>query len=202
VNGASGLRQFEAIVIGASSGGIEALSVLLPAFRSDLQGTVFVVVHLPRQRPSLLVDVVSHRCALRVREAQDKEPIERGTLYVAPPDYHLLIDKGPQIALSIDEPINFSRPSIDALFESAADVYGDRLLGIILSGANEDGAGGLAAVRRRGGAAFVQDPTEAGCPIMIAAALKRTPDAQVLNLEKMRQRMAQLGAGPITHVKD
>ena len=85
MSGAKVAQQFEAIVIGASSGGIEALSVLLPAFSPDLQGTVFVVVHLPRQRPSLLVDVVAHRCALRVREAQDKEPIERGTLYVAPP---------------------------------------------------------------------------------------------------------------------
>ncbi len=100
-----------------------------------------------------------------VREAQDKEPWSPAPVYFAPPDYHLLIDRGPQLALSADDLVNFSRPSVDVLFESAADVYGDRLLGIILTGASEDGAAGLDAVRRAGGRTVVQQPDTAQVPV-------------------------------------
>ena len=140
--------RIEAIAVGTSAGGVEALSILLPALPSNLAAAVFIVVHLPRERPSLLVEIFQPRCGLPVREAEDKGIVEPGTIYFAPPDYHLLIDKGPQLALSADEPVHYCRPSVDVLFESAADVYGERLLGIILTGANEDGASGLAAIRR------------------------------------------------------
>jgi two-component system chemotaxis response regulator CheB len=178
-------RDLDAIVIGTSAGGVEALSVLLPSLPAGLRAAVFIVLHLPRDRPSLLVDVFAPKCSLPVREPEDKEPVERGTIYFAPPDYHLLLDEGPRIALSADEPVNYSRPSIDVLFESAADVYEKRLLGIILTGANDDGALGLEAVRRAGGATIVQEPRSAQMGVMAESALKRGPADLILSLEQI-----------------
>jgi two-component system chemotaxis response regulator CheB len=173
----------DAIVIGASAGGVEALSALLPAIPADYRGAIFVVLHLPRERPSLLVDIFRPRCALAVREAEDKEAVAPGTIYFAPSDYHLLVDDGPALALSIDEPVNFSRPSIDVLFESAAEIYGPRLLGIILTGASQDGAAGLEAVARAGGTTCVQDPATAQSPLMVESALRRVRAHYVLGLD-------------------
>jgi two-component system chemotaxis response regulator CheB len=118
-----------------------------------------------------------------VREAEDKVRVEPGTVYFAPPDYHLLLDKGPQLALSIDELVHYSRPSIDVLVESAADVYAERLMGIILTGANEHGSAGLAAVHRAGGVTIVQEPDSAQVPLMVLSALKRSPPDFVLPLD-------------------
>jgi two-component system chemotaxis response regulator CheB len=182
---ASRLAPADAIVIGTSAGGVEALSVLLPALPREYRGAVLVVLHLPRERPSLLVEIFAPKCALPVREAEDKEPVAPGTIYFAPSDYHLLVDRGPELALSMDAPVNFSRPSIDVLFESAAEVYGPRLLGIILTGANEDGAAGLEAVFRAGGTTCVQDPSTAHAPFMVAAALRRVRAHHVLELSAL-----------------
>ena len=109
---------------------LEALSLLLPALPATLRAAVFIVLHQPRERPSRLAALFQGKCALPVREAEDKEPVAPGTVYLAPPDYHLLLDQGPCLALSADEPVNYSRPAIDVLFESAADLYRERLLGI------------------------------------------------------------------------
>jgi two-component system chemotaxis response regulator CheB len=178
-------RRIDGVVIGTSAGGVEALSLLLPALPARLRAPVFVVIHLPRDRPSKLVGIFEHKCARPVREAEDKEPVQAGTVYFAPPDYHMLLDKGPQLALSADDVVHFSRPSIDVLFESAADVYGETLLGIVLTGANEDGASGLHAVHLAGGMTVVQDPENAQAPFMAVSALKRTPAALVLSLEQI-----------------
>jgi two-component system, chemotaxis family, protein-glutamate methylesterase/glutaminase len=161
---------------------VQALCELLPALSRESQAAVFVVLHLPRDRPSLLVDVFSQKCALAVREAEDKEPVIPGTVYFAPPNYHLLVDAGPQLALSADDLVNHSRPSIDVLFDSAAQVYREHLLGIILSGANEDGAEGLAAVHEAGGLTVVQEPQTAQASAMILSALERRPADLVLDL--------------------
>lgn len=170
-------HRIEAVVIGASAGGIEALSVLLPALPRTTGAAVLVVVHLPRSRPSLLVDIFAPKCRLPVREADDKEPIAGGTVYFAPPDYHLLVDAGPRFALSVDEPVHYSRPSIDVLFESAADQYRTHLLGILLTGGNQDGASGLRDVQRAGGRTVVQEPASAQMPLMPESALALlTPD--------------------------
>jgi len=184
--------RFDAIVIGASAGGVEAIAALLPALSPQLQAAVFIVIHQPRERPSLLVDILKDRCVLPVQEAQDKEMVQRGRVYVAPPDYHLLLDTGPQLALSVDEPVEYSRPSIDVLFESAADLYAERLLGIILTGGNQDGAAGLAAVHREGGTTIVQSPEDAQIPHMPEAALKRHPADYVLPLEQMTRLLHTL----------
>jgi two-component system chemotaxis response regulator CheB len=185
----------EAVVIGTSTGGVEALSLLLPALPRGMRAAVLVVLHLPRHRPSRLVDVFQRKCALPVREAEDKDPVEAGTVYFAPPDYHLLVEEGPQLALSADDLVNFSRPSVDVLFESAADVYKDRLLGIILTGASPDGAAGLRAVSRAGGWTVVQDPGTAQATIMVQAALRHTTVDALLTLDQIAELLRSMDAG-------
>ena len=185
-------RSVHAIVIGASAGGVEALSVLLPALPAGLLASVFIVLHIPRDAPSMLQEVFEPRCALPVLEAEDKLPVFAGTVYFAPPDYHLLIDAGPHLALSSDELVNFSRPSIDVLFESAADVYGAGLLGILLTGANQDGAAGLDAVAKAGGMTIVQDPATARSPQMPEAAIRRRLPDKVLTLDQIAQYLRSL----------
>jgi two-component system, chemotaxis family, protein-glutamate methylesterase/glutaminase len=187
--------RIDAVVIGASAGGVEALSVLLPALPADLRAPLIILLHLPRERPSLLAEIFARKCALKVKEAEDKMRVEPGTVYFAPPDYHLLLDEGPQLALSIDELVHFSRPSIDVLFESAADVYAERLMGIILTGANDDGTAGLAAIHRAGGVTIVQEPESALAPLMALSALKRTPADFVLPLIEIAALLQAL-AGP------
>jgi two-component system chemotaxis response regulator CheB len=187
--------RVDAIVMGASAGGIEALMMLLPALSAAFRIPVFIVLHLPRDRPSLLAQIFSQKCALPVCEAGDKEPVRPGTVYFAPPDYHLLIDEGPCLALSADELVNYSRPSVDVLFESAADVYGARLLGIVLTGANEDGSEGLAAIHAAGGITIVQQPGSAQVKQMVAAALNRNPASYVLDLEGIAAVLRTVDAG-------
>jgi two-component system, chemotaxis family, protein-glutamate methylesterase/glutaminase len=187
------LGRIGAIAIGASAGGVEALSVLLPALPTGLAAAVFVVLHQPRDRPSLLVDIFKLKCDLPVREAEDKDAVEPGTIYFAPPDYHLLVDEGPRLALSADDLVHYSRPSIDVLFESAADVYEDRLLGILLTGANEDGASGMEAIHRAGGTTVVQEPETALAASMPLSALARTPVDRVLSLDDIAALLRSLG---------
>ena len=179
--------RVDAVAIGASAGGVEALSVLLPALPASSRLPVLIVLHQPRDRPSLLVEIFGPKCAVPVREAEDKEPVQPGTIYFAPPDYHMLVDAGPCLALSSDEQVNYSRPSIDVLFESAADVYGERLLGILLTGANEDGAAGVACIRCAGGVTIVEQPDTAQAPSMPASALKRTPVDGILSLPEIAE---------------
>jgi two-component system, chemotaxis family, protein-glutamate methylesterase/glutaminase len=186
--------RITAIVLGVSLGGVDALTFLLPQLPRDFRPALLIVLHIPAEWPSLLVDIFAPRCPLPVREAQDKEPVMPGTVYFAPPDYHLLVDSGPTLSLSVDEPVHYSRPSIDVLFESAAYIYGPRLAAIILTGANEDGAQGLATVRAAGGITLVQTPETAHVATMPAAALARGPADFVLTLEQLAQWFGVLGA--------
>jgi len=194
VTGTTLLGRVDAVVIGTSAGGVEALGEILPALPAVCVPIV-VVLHLPRDQRSLLPEIFQSRCAAAVCEAEDKQPLEAGKVYFAPPNYHLLIDDGPQLALSADDLVNFSRPSIDVLFESAIDVYGERLAAILLTGANQDGAAGLAAVAGAGGIAIVQDPAEAQVSTMVESALARTSDVLVLRLAAIAQVMQTLDAG-------
>jgi two-component system chemotaxis response regulator CheB len=184
--------RIDAVVIGASAGGVEALTALLPALAPKLLPPVFIVLHLPRDTRGVLVEIFSRKCAVPVREAEDKEPVASGTVYFAPSNYHLLVDAGPQLSLSADDPVHHSRPSIDVLFESAAEIYGRRLLGIILSGANEDGACGLAAIHDAGGVTVVQSPQTARAPNMALSALKLRPADRVLPLDEIAQILRTL----------
>jgi two-component system chemotaxis response regulator CheB len=161
----------EAVVIGGSAGALEALSVILPALPAQFRLPVIVVVHVPPDKPSVLAEVLQAKCRIAVQDAEDKEPISAGTVYFAPPDYHLLVETEKSLSLSTDEPVLHSRPSIDVLFESAADAYGSALIAIILTGANHDGAKGMKAVVECGGVAVVQSPKEAFSPAKPEAAI-------------------------------
>ena len=187
--------QIDAVAIGASAGGVDALSILFDALPQGFKPAILVVVHIPPNRPSLLAELYRARTGLPVREALDKEAIAPGTIYFAPPDYHLLVEPDRQLSLSCDPPVAFSRPSIDVLFESAALAFRERLLGIVLSGANADGAQGLAAIRQQGGHAWVQDPADAAAEAMPLAALQGAGADLVLPVRDMAERLAQLRSG-------
>ena len=189
----SGLAP-EAVVIGASAGALEALSKLLPGLAADYRLPILIVVHLPPDRTSMFAELMRARCAIQVREAEDKEPIEPGVIYFAPPDYHLLVEQDRSLSLSGEEPVLFSRPSIDVLFESAADAYGDGLIGVVLTGANSDGADGLKAVIEAGGAAIVQNPKSAYAAAMPEAAIAACPEARVLPLKEIAEYLREVGA--------
>lgn len=182
-----------AVVVGASAGAVEALSAVLPALPGDYPLPVLVVVHLPPDKPSAMADLFRLKCAVAVREADDKEPVAPGTVYFAPPDYHLLVGRNGELSLSSEEPVHYSRPSIDVLFESAAAAYGPALVGVVLTGANSDGAAGLRAVRAAGGAAVVQDPTTAQVATMPRAALAACPDARALAPAQIATYLRELG---------
>ncbi len=175
--------SLKAVVIGASAGGVQALSLVLPALPADFPVPVLVVVHIPPRRDNALVDLFGGKCRVPVKEAEDKEPLAPGTIYFAPPDYHLLVETDGTIALSSDEPVNHSRPAIDVLFESAADAFGAGLAGIVMTGANSDGAEGLRAICAAGGQAIVQLPATAEVATMPEAALTTCPGARALRLE-------------------
>jgi two-component system, chemotaxis family, protein-glutamate methylesterase/glutaminase len=183
----------EAIVIGGSAGALEALSLVLPGLPEEMTIPIVVVVHIPRRKPSLLANLLGKGLSRPVREPEDKEPLARSAVYVAPPDYHLLIDSGPVFTFSTDEPVNFSIPSIDVLFESAADALGPRLVGIVLSGANADGAKGLRAIVDRGGLGLVQAPGQSPSSAMPEAAISMCPGAWVLTPQEIRDYLRALG---------
>ncbi|HDS1220592.1 chemotaxis protein CheB [Stenotrophomonas maltophilia] len=182
----------EVMVVGASAGGVAALQAIVQALPAGLSVPVLVVLHVPRDRNSRIVEVLAPHCAVPVREAEDKQPIERGTVTFAPPDYHLLVEDRSSVALSIDPPVLYSRPAIDPLFESAAAVFGPRVLALLLTGASSDGSEGVAAVREAGGRAWLQCPEEAEASMMPASALQHAGADAVLPLELMCRRLKEL----------
>lgn len=177
-------RGIEAIVVGGSAGAIAALEELLPGLPAG-GPPVLAVIHLSPTSPSYLSQIFGARCAMRVCEASPAMPIERGVVYFAPANYHLLVEPDRRCALSVEPPVHFSRPSIDVLLESAADVYGPRLAAVVLSGANHDGAEGLRAVAQAGGLVLVQQPDTARVRVMPDAALAAVPGARVLPVTAM-----------------
>lgn len=177
-------RRIRAIVIGASAGGVDALGVLFAALPRPLSVPVFVVLHIAAGSRTQW-QMVFRNATAPVFEAEDKDLAEAGNVYMAPPDYHLLVDEGGRLSLSADERVNLARPSIDVLFESAAWAFGGSLLGVVLSGANADGAAGLAAIRACSGGCWVQAPETAMAVAMPRAALDAVPDALVLTLPEM-----------------
>lgn len=181
----------EAIVIGGSAGSVAVLGELLPGLPADFP-PVLIVVHVLARSPNPLGALFAPCSALRMADVEAGERIERGAVYFAPADYHLLVEPDRRCALSIEPPVHFSRPSIDVLFESAAAVYGPALAGVVLTGASNDGALGLRAVHERGGRAFVQDPATAEVSIMPAAALAAVPDARIVPLAALLSELCAL----------
>jgi two-component system chemotaxis response regulator CheB len=169
------------IVIGTSAGGLAAMQVLLPGLGEKFPCPLVVAQHRGKDASSGLREYMQKSCGMPVEEPEDKAPIEPGCVYLAPGNYHLLVERG-HFALSTDAPVWYARPSINVLFESAADAYAEGTIGVILSGANGDGARGLAAIKARGGTALVEDPATAAYRAMPEAALQATTVDHVLSL--------------------
>lgn len=182
----------EAVVIGVSAGAVDALSTILPRLPADFPVPVIVVVHLPADRKSVLAQLFQAKCEVEVHEVDDKESLKRGCVYFAPPDYHVLIEDDRRVSLSSEELVHYSRPSIDVLFESAADVYGPAVAGVVLTGASADGAKGLAAIHAAGGMCLVQHPQQANSRTMPEAALAACPTAVALTLDQIANRLLEI----------
>ncbi|MDB5778585.1 MAG: CheB methylesterase [Polaromonas sp.] len=187
------LQRVQAVVIGASAGGVDALMEILAGLPASFGLPLVVVLHMAESRHSQLADIFRRRTPMQVREAADKEMLMPGTLYFAPPGYHLLVETDRSLSLSCEAQVHFSRPSIDVLMESAADAYGAHLAGILLTGANADGAQGLDKIGRQGGLTVVQDPAEARMAVMPEAAIRlRQPDL-ILDLKSIHSLLLEMG---------
>jgi two-component system, chemotaxis family, protein-glutamate methylesterase/glutaminase len=187
-------EPLKAVAIGGSAGAVQALLRILPPLPADFPAPLLIVVHVPPDRANALVPLLQTKCRIAVKEAEDKEYASPGVAYFAPSDYHLLVEADGSLSLSSDEPVNHSRPSIDVMFESAADAFGPALAALVLTGANHDGAHGLAAIVEAGGLAVVEDPATAFAPAMPDAALRASPAAEVMNLDAMASYLLGLGA--------
>jgi two-component system chemotaxis response regulator CheB len=183
----------ELIAIGASAGGVAALLALLAPLPASFPLPIVAALHLLARHQSQLGRVLGSRIALPVREPRDKEPIEPGVVYVASADYHLLVEADRSFSFSSDAPVAFARPSIDVLMTSAADAYGPALSGVLLTGANMDGAEGMAAIKSQGGLTIVQQPQDADVATMPEAAIARCTPDHILPLKDIQQMLLRLG---------
>ncbi|MEJ7758823.1 MAG: chemotaxis protein CheB [Gemmatimonadaceae bacterium] len=188
------MQQPSIVVIGASWGGLAALSMLLGALPSDFGVPLAVVQHRSRHADNLLAGLLQDATSLRVVDAEDKEPLEPRCIYVAPANYHMLVDLG-HLTLTTDPLVRFSRPSIDVTFFSAADTYPFSTIGVVLTGANDDGSRGLRHIVDRGGKAIIQDPSSAESPVMPEAARRAVPEADVVPLPQLAKHLVSMVTG-------
>ena len=187
------ILRFEAVVIGVSAGGMGALPMILSALPAHFALPVVVVQHMHPNSDDYLARALDDRCKASVKQADEKETIAPGVVYIAPPNYHLLIEEDKTLSLSVAERVNYARPSIDVLFEAAADVYGAKLIGIILTGANHDGSLGLKRVKESGGLAIVEDPVTAEVNSMPRKAIAATEVDHILPLEEIGPFLVGIG---------
>jgi len=185
-------RRFKAVVIGVSTGGVSALTKLLGALPAGFPIPVLVVTHITPDSDDALALLLDTRCTIRVKEADEQEVTVPGTAYLAPANYHLLVERGGTLALSIDPPVNFARPSADVLFESAAEVYGAALIGVILTGAGNDGSRGLLKIKNSGGLTIVQDPADAEMDSMPRSALQLQKTDHIVRLKEIPPLLMRL----------
>jgi two-component system chemotaxis response regulator CheB len=177
--------QYRAIVIGASSGGLRALSMLFSSLPAQYPLPLIIVQHRAKTEDQLLEEVLQHKSSLAIKQADEKERIAPGVAYFAPPNYHLMIEETETFSLSSDEPVQYSRPSIDVLFQSAAELYKSALIGLLLTGANDDGSEGIRQINRRGGLTIVQDPADAEYDVMPRAAIRTREVKRILTLKEI-----------------
>jgi two-component system chemotaxis response regulator CheB len=187
---------YSIVAMGTSWGGLSAMSKLLGSLPEEFSIPIVLVQHRSKDSDRLLVQLLQDATDLKVCEIEDKDVLRAGTVHVAPADYHVLVESG-YISLTLEEPVRFSRPSIDVMFTSAADAYGPATIGVILTGANEDGARGLADIAKHGGCALIQDPKTAEIKMMPEAALKATPTAEVFSLDDLARRLIELSGQPV-----
>lgn len=188
--------KYRAVVIGGSAGGMATLSTVLEVLREDFGLPILIAQHLHPTDSGYLAVHLDGLSALVVKEARDKEPVMVGHVYLAPANYHLLVEKDETLSLSVDEKVNWARPSIDVLFESAARAWGQMLVGVILSGANNDGADGTRLIKKFGGLTIAQDPRSAEHPVMPQAAIDSDSVEMVLWPKEIADLLVQLGTNP------
>lgn len=186
------VQNMEAVVIGVSAGGLEALSKILAALPASFPLPIAIVQHRSKDDNSLLEDVLKQKCRIKIKQADEKEVIIGGTVYFAPANYHLLVEKNRTFSLSGGEFENFSRPSIDVLFETAADAYKEKLLGIILTGSSIDGAKGIKTIRKYNGITIAQNPDEAKYPYMPKSAIDLGGVVYVFTLDEIVEFLLKL----------
>ncbi len=186
------MEHCEALIIGGSAGSLEVLLKVLPDLDIALHFAIIIVLHRKAGHDSILTDLLASKTKMKVKELQEKEKIQPGTLYIAPPNYHLLIENNRTFSLDASEKINFSRPSIDVAFESAAEIYKEHLAGLLLSGANSDGTIGLKKIKQNGGLVLIQNPTSAVASYMPESALENVAVDEVLDPEEMANYINQL----------
>ena len=182
---------YEIVVVGTSLGGLTALETILSGLPGSFPLPLVVVQHRSVESGAALNRILQRHSPLRVLEAQDKEPVLPGRVYLAPPDYHLLVDDG-CLSLSTEGPVCYARPSIDVLFETAADACGPGVIGVVLTGASDDGAKGAVHIKRRGGRVVVQDPATAESPVMPRSAIAAAAVDRVLPLEEIAGYLSRL----------
>lgn len=186
------VKEIRAVVIGASAGGLAALQKICRNLDENLTVPVIIVQHIHANSDGFMAWHLNSISSLKVKEAEDKEKLEKGVIYVAPANYHVIVDDENVISLTTDERVNYSRPSIDVLFESAADVFRDQLVGVILTGANDDGTAGMSAIKQSGGITIIQDPHTAEVRTMPESVFRQVHVDQVLSLEKISEFLNNL----------
>ena len=186
--------KYEAIVIGVSSGGMNALKVMFSLLPKEFNTPIIIVQHISSQSENLWIRLLNDKSNLYIKEADEKESIEQGKVYIAPPNYHLLIERDKTFSLTIDERVNYARPSIDVLFESAAEAYKSKLIGVILTGSNNDGTNGLKRIKEYGGLTIVQDPATAESSYMPASAIAVVQMDYILTLENIIKVLIKIDA--------
>lgn len=194
-------QNFRAIVIGVSAGGMNALKEILMHLPANLKVPVIIVQHMHAQSDTYFSSYLDKLSPLKVKEAEEKEELLPGHVYIAPANYHLLVEENLRFSLTLDEKVNYCRPAIDVLFESAADAYGSELIGIILTGANNDGSAGMMRIKEQGGYLIVQDPTTAEVASMPMAVIRQTSVDQILPLEKIAPFLQKLVTNKRTLIK-
>jgi two-component system chemotaxis response regulator CheB len=186
--------NYEAIVIGVSSGGMNAMKVMFSLIPKEFNTPIIIVQHISSQSENLWIRLLNDKSNLYIKEADEKESIEHGKVYIAPPNYHLLIERNKTFSLTVDERVNFARPSIDVLFESAAEAYKNKLIGVILTGSNNDGTNGLKRIKEYGGLTIVQDPATAESNYMPASAIAAMQMDYILTLENIIKLLIKIDA--------
>ncbi|WP_214227309.1 chemotaxis protein CheB [Pedobacter sp. B4-66] len=181
------MKKCEAFIIGGSAGSLDVLLKILPLINAAIKFPIVIVIHRKHGTDSLLPDLLSSRTKLKVKEVDEKEPISAGTIYIAPSDYHLLIEQDRTFSLDYSEKINYSRPAIDVTFQTAAEVYKEKLACLLLSGSNSDGVNGLKSVKLWGGTALIQDPKTAQVAYMPAQAQANVKIDSVLSIEDIAE---------------
>jgi len=184
--------KYEAIVIGVSSGGMSAMKVVFSLLPKDFNTPIIIVQHINARSDSQWIKLLNNESNLHIKEADEKEAIVAGNIYIAPPNYHLLIEKDKTFSLTIDERVNYARPSIDVLFESAAEAYKNKLIGIVLTGSNNDGTNGIKRIKEYGGLAIVQDPNTAESAYMPKSAIAAIEPDYILPLENIVELLIKI----------